>query len=59
MVTLLNIFSILYAQFIGFLVIWPLIEMYKTGDYSSLHTLQGIENAIRPVIPLLLIIEIF
>ncbi len=32
--------------------------MYKSGDYSSLHNLQGIENAIGPVIPFLLIIEI-
>ena len=55
---MLHIFSILYDELIGFLGIGPLIEMYKSGDYSSLHTLQGIENAIGPVIPLLLIIEI-
>jgi sterol desaturase/sphingolipid hydroxylase (fatty acid hydroxylase superfamily) len=58
MVSLLNIFSILYDQVIGFLGIGPLIEMYKSGDYSSLHTLQGIEGAIGPVIPLILILEI-
>ncbi len=55
---LLHIFSILYDQLIGFLGIGPFIDMYKSGDYSSLHTLQGIEGAIGPVIPLILILEI-
>jgi len=58
MASLLNIFTTLYNEVTGFLGIGPLIDMYKTGDYSSLHTLQGIENAISPVIPFLLIIEI-
>jgi sterol desaturase/sphingolipid hydroxylase (fatty acid hydroxylase superfamily) len=55
---MLNIFTTLYNELIGFLGIGPLIDMYKSGDYSSLHSLQGIENAIGPVIPFLLIIEI-
>lgn len=58
MAPLLNVFTSLYNEVVGFLGINPLIEMYKTGDYSRLHTLQGIEGAIGPVIPLLLIIEI-
>lgn len=58
MIALLNIFSILYDELIGFFGIGSLIKMYKTGNYNSLHTLQGIESAIGPVIPFLLIIEI-
>jgi sterol desaturase/sphingolipid hydroxylase (fatty acid hydroxylase superfamily) len=58
MVALLNIFSILYDQLTRFFGIGPLIEMYKSGDYSSLHTLQGIQHVIGPVMPLLLVIEI-
>lgn len=58
MLAILNIFSIVYDELIGFLGIGPLIDMYKSGDYSSLQNLQGIENAIGPVIPFLLIIEI-
>jgi len=58
MIALINIFSILYDQLIGFLGIGSLLKMYQSGDYSSLHTLQGIEGAIGPFIPLLLIIEI-
>lgn len=55
---MLNLFSIFYDEVKGFFGLAPLIDMYKSGDYSSLHTLQGIENAIGPVIPLLLVIEI-
>jgi len=58
MIALLNIFSTLYDELIGFLGIGSLIEMYKSGNYSSLHTLQGIQSAIGPVIPFLLILEI-
>ncbi|MBS1975059.1 MAG: sterol desaturase family protein, partial [Bacteroidetes bacterium] len=58
MVALLNIFATLHDELIGFLGIGPLIDMYKSGDYASLHTLQGIENAIGPIIPFLLLIEI-
>ena len=55
---ILHFFSILYDGLIGFLGIGPLINMYKSGDFSSLKTLQGIQQAIGPVIPFLLIIEI-
>src|SRR5580693_4927536 len=58
MLFLLNIFTILSDEGMRFLGIGPLIDMYKSGDYSSLHTLQGIENAIGPLIPFLLLIEI-
>lgn len=55
---ILHFFSILYDEVVGFLGIGPLINMYKSGDFSSLKTLQGIQQAIGPVIPFLLIIEI-
>lgn len=55
---ILHFFSILYDELIGFLGIGSLIDMYKSGDFSSLKTLQGIEQAIGPVIPFLLLIEI-
>jgi sterol desaturase/sphingolipid hydroxylase (fatty acid hydroxylase superfamily) len=58
MLSMMNIFTILSDEGMRFLGIGPLIDMYKSGDYSSLHTLQGIENSIGPVIPFLLIIEI-
>ncbi|HEV9036076.1 MAG TPA: sterol desaturase family protein [Puia sp.] len=53
-----KILATLYQELIGFLGIGPLLDMYHKGDYSSLHTLQGIENAIGPVIPFLLLLEI-
>ncbi|MEP7230134.1 MAG: sterol desaturase family protein [Ginsengibacter sp.] len=58
MIAILNIFSILYDELAGFLGINAWIEMYKSGDYSSLHSLQGVQGAIGPLIPFLLIIEI-
>jgi len=58
MIALINIFSILHDEVIGFFGIGSLLKMYQSGDYSSLHTLQGIEGVIGPLIPILLIIEI-
>jgi len=55
---ILHFFSILYDEVIGFLGIGPLINMYKSGDFSSLKTLHGIQQAIGPLIPFLLLIEI-
>jgi sterol desaturase/sphingolipid hydroxylase (fatty acid hydroxylase superfamily) len=50
--------KILYDEFISFFSIGPLLKMFSTGDYSSLHTLDGILSAIGPIIPFLLVIEI-
>ena len=58
MLFILNIFTELYQELINFLGIGHWLEMYKSGDYSSLHTLDGIEGAIGPLIPFLLLIEI-
>lgn len=55
---ILHFFSILYDEVIGFLGIGPLINMYKSGDFSSLKTLHGIQQAIGPLIPFLVLIEI-
>jgi len=58
MIALLNIFNTLYDELIGFLGIGHWLDMYHSGDYSSLKTLGGIEGSIGPLIPLLLITEI-
>ena len=54
----MNFFETLYHEVIGFFGMGQLIEMFKSGDYSRLLTLQGILGAISPFIPLLLVIEI-
>ncbi len=53
-----NVFTTLYNELIGFLGIQPVMDMLKSGDYSSLKTLGGIESVIGPVIPFLLVLEI-
>src|SRR5580698_7471813 len=50
--------KVLYNEITGFLGIGPLLNMYKSGNYSSLLTFNGIISAIGPLIPFLLIIEI-
>jgi sterol desaturase/sphingolipid hydroxylase (fatty acid hydroxylase superfamily) len=54
----MNFFHILYNELTGFLGINQLVEIFKTGNYSSLLTLDGIFSAISPLMPLLLLIEI-
>ncbi|MEP7371884.1 MAG: sterol desaturase family protein [Chitinophagaceae bacterium] len=54
----MEVFRILWDELIGFLGINAWIEMFKSGDYSSLHTYNGFLSAIGPLIPFLLIIEI-
>lgn len=54
----MNFLETLYGEVIGFLGVAQLIEMFRSGDYSRLLTLQGIIGAISPLIPLLLVIEI-
>ena len=54
----MHFFQILYDELMGFLGISQLIQTFKTGNYSSLLTLDGIFSAISPLIPLLLLIEI-
>ena len=54
----MEIFKILYDEAISFLGIGQLLETFKTGNYSSFLTLDGILSVISPIIPLLLLIEI-
>jgi sterol desaturase/sphingolipid hydroxylase (fatty acid hydroxylase superfamily) len=58
MFTMLNIFQTLYNEVISFLGLDRIIEISKTGNYSTLLTLDGILSVIAPLIPLLLLIEI-
>ncbi|HEV2353000.1 MAG TPA: sterol desaturase family protein [Puia sp.] len=53
-----NIFRILSDELQQFSGVSPLLDMYHKSDYSPLLTLSGILDAISPVIPLLLIIEL-
>lgn len=52
------IINFLYDELISFFGIENLLKMFRTGDYSSLSTLEGIVRALSPVIPFLLVIEI-
>ncbi|HRI21838.1 MAG TPA: sterol desaturase family protein [Panacibacter sp.] len=54
----MEIFKILYDELISFSGINAWLEMFKSNDYSSLHTLDGITSALSPLIPLILVIEI-
>jgi len=54
----MEILHTLYNELIGFLGIEQFLKMYRTGDYSSLLTVQGFFSALGPVIPFLLLLEI-
>ncbi|MEK6781676.1 MAG: sterol desaturase family protein [Bacteroidota bacterium] len=54
----MGILKILKDELIGFLGLGKWIEIFKSSDYSSLLTYDGILSAIGPLIPFLLIIEI-
>ncbi|MEP6748732.1 MAG: sterol desaturase family protein [Bacteroidota bacterium] len=54
----MDILKILREEFTGFFGINHWIQMYQTNDYSSLSTFDGIQGAIGPLIPLILVIEI-
>jgi sterol desaturase/sphingolipid hydroxylase (fatty acid hydroxylase superfamily) len=58
MIAFLNIFTSAYNELIAFLEIGPLIDLVKSGNYSSLSTFEGIKSVLLPVIPFLLLIEI-
>ena len=52
-----DIFSILLTELKDFFGIGAWLEMFTTGDYSRLNTLNGILGAISPLIPLLIVLE--
>lgn len=54
----MNFLKMLYDEVVGFLGISHWLEMFRSGDYTSLLTLDGILAAIGPLIPFLLLIEI-
>ena len=54
----MDVLNILGDEFFGFLGISGLIEIFKSGDYSTLLTYKGITSVIGPLIPFLLILEI-
>ena len=54
----MDIFHVLYDEFIDFSGLGSLLDMYHKGDYSPLSTVSGFMSAISPVIPFLLLIEI-
>jgi len=54
----MEIVRILSDELIGFLGIGAWIEIFKSGDYSTLTTYNGVISAIGPLIPFLLILEI-
>ncbi len=55
---MLHFLNVIYDEITGFFGLHFLIDMYRSGDYSKLLTLDGILRAISPFIPLLLVIEI-
>ncbi len=54
----MEVIKILWDEIILFLGVDGLLSVFQSGDYSSLLTLKGIQTALAPVIPLLLILEI-
>lgn len=54
----MEILNIIKDELVGFLGVDGWINIFQTGDYSSLRTYEGILSAIGPLIPFLLILEI-
>ncbi len=54
----MDIFLTLYNEIIAFLGISQALEIFKTDDYSTFKTYEGILSLIYPIIPLLLILEL-
>jgi sterol desaturase/sphingolipid hydroxylase (fatty acid hydroxylase superfamily) len=49
----------LYHEVISFLGIDSLLDLLRKGDYACLLTLDGIKSILIPLMPLLLVIELF
>ena len=54
----MEILKILWEEITGFFGVTGLLAIFKSGDFSSLLTLKGIQTALTPVIPLILLLEI-
>ncbi|MEO8171616.1 MAG: sterol desaturase family protein [Sediminibacterium sp.] len=53
-----NFFKIVYHDFISFWGLNPIVEIFQSGQYDKLLTLEGIKACIFPILPFLLLIEI-
>ena len=53
-----DIMQLLVDEFTGFFGIRHWMEMFRSGDYHSLLTWKGIQAALSPLIPVLLLIEL-
>jgi len=53
----MEIFETLYREIIGFFGIDQVWEILKSGNYGALKTYDGIVAIIRPIIPLLILLE--
>jgi len=53
----MSILENLVQELTDFFGIGAWLEMFKKGDYSRLHTLDGVLGAIGPLIPLLMVLE--
>ncbi|AFK02648.1 fatty acid hydroxylase [Emticicia oligotrophica DSM 17448] len=48
----------LYREIVGFLGLGGVIEILKSGDFSTFLTFDGMLKAISPIVPLLLVLEL-
>src|SRR5258708_26593116 len=53
----MEIIELLKNELIGFFSVQGLIDLIKSGNYSSLRTWGGITTAISPLIPFIVVIE--
>jgi len=53
----MDVLETLVKEISDFFGIGSWLEMFKSGDYSKLQTLDGVLNAVGPVLPVLLVIE--
>ncbi|RFM27830.1 sterol desaturase family protein [Deminuibacter soli] len=54
----MDVLHTLYHEFVGFFNVDGVVKLFRTGNYQSLLTWDGITAAIGPFIPFLLVIEI-
>ena len=53
-----DFFNILFKEFVSFWSLEGVIEIFQSGNYHKLLTLDGILTFIRPILPFLLLLEI-
>ena len=55
---MMDVLQSIYDWLVGFFGLNDLIQILKSGDYSSFRTLKGIFSFITPIVPILLLLEI-